>query len=175
MDDRVALSALDAALRALREDAAFAEAEHGRVHAESLLHYVDELTPFAYQAYEEWARGGDLSMKRRDREGLRNHAIDIAKHVYTDVETIRGRHRLLIVRQAPSGPGARAQFESALSRGLVQLDVWWEGRIRLGPLRTTAIAARDWRTYRPGPRWAPWLAGSSILAAGLLPFTPMLF
>lgn len=161
--------AADTALEALREDASYAHAQHGAVYQASLMHYHQTLLPLLTQAFDEVLQANDLSLSKRDRFALHAHAVDIATHVCEDVDAVRDRYRLVLERRVVAGPGARAVLEAAVSRGVMQAEAWWDGRIRLGTLTTPPIAQKPWQSYRPLPRWIPWAAGAGALSATAAP------
>lgn len=175
MDASTSLTALDAELRRLRQDADFAEARFGRTHAAGLRHVHDELAAVLLVAFERAAASNNLALSRRDRVGLARHGEAIAVAVREDLTQIDLRYAKAIAHATPQGPGARALLESALTAGRVKLDQWWEGRLRLGPLTSPTVAARDWHEFRPLPRWVPWTLGGAATASAAVPLSALLF
>lgn len=169
MDERSELTAADAALDALRDEAVFAEAQHGRVHGETLLRYREELVVILTGAFDELSQANDLSLPKRQRIALRMHAVDVAKHIRTDVDALRERHRELVRRQEPSAPGAKYVFAALANRAVAEAGVWWDGRLRLGTLSSAEVARRPVSSYRPLPTWLPWAAGAGVAGAAAVP------
>ncbi len=172
--DLVDLAAADRALAELQEEADFAEARFGKAHGESLRHYHAALLPFLRQAFDQTARAANELRSERDREGLRRHAGDIARHISADAAAVRARFHETLERHTPTGPGARHLVEAAMARGVTAAGVWWEGRFRLGTLSAPAVADRDWRDYRPTPGWVPWAIGGGVLAGTTTPLLLLL-
>lgn len=175
MDPRASLTHLDGELRRLRVEADFAEARYGAAHGAGLRHCHDELVPVITTAFAQISRATDLTLSRRDRAGLHAHAGAICAAMQQDLTDIESRFSRVIERGASTGPGARGLVEQALARGLVAVDVWWEGRLRLGPLTSPAVAARDWKQFRPPPRWLGWTVGGAATATVLLPGAMLFF
>ena len=161
----VSLLTLDGDLRRLGDEADFAEARYGKTYADGLRHVRDELSAVLLVAFERTRDANDLSLPRRDRVALTRHADLIVQAVAADLEQVQARFAKAVAQTTPSGPGAKAALGAALSLGRVIVDHWWEGRLRLGPLTSPAVAAQDWHTLRPLPRWVPWTVGG-VAAAG---------
>ncbi len=168
MDPRSDLTRLDGELRRLLVEADFAEARYSPAHGAGLRHCHDELVPVITAAFSQLARSNDLSLSKRDRAGLRAHAAAICAALDRDLVDIEIRFGR-IVSPRSTATGARAVVEQALSRGLVAVDVWWEGRLRLGPLASPAVAAQDFKPFRPAPRWVGWAVGGAATASVVLP------
>ncbi|MCD2497473.1 MULTISPECIES: hypothetical protein [Microbacterium] len=163
------LLAADDALRELQHEADFAHARHGRLYADALRHYHDQLAALLTQAFDEQARSNDLTLPKRDRLGLQRHAAEIARVIVTDVERVREEYRRLSSRAVPSDSSGRALVDAVVVSSRMQVSAWWNGHAHLATPAATAVAAQKWESFRPVPRWVPYAAGAGVVAAGAFP------
>ena len=174
MTSPTTLTALDAALRQFREEADFADARYGHTVGAGLRHSHDEMTRALTVAFVEVAQANDLSLSKRDRAGLIAHSQAIANALEADLAAVNERFRKAVSGFTPSSAGARGLMETAVARGKVAVDKLWEGRLRLGPLTSTAIANRPWREFRPLPTWVPWTFGGAAVVSVVTPTVLMI-
>lgn len=166
MDRIHALATADQALDALRDAAMYAEAQHGRAHGESLMHYHATLTATLTQAFDAVMQARDATRSKREQRGLLAYATAVGAAVQADTEAVVTRHAALVQQTLPQGNGAKHLMTAAVGIAKLQAGRWWDGHMRLGPLTSTAVAARDWRRFRPLPGWTPYAAIGGVVASG---------
>lgn len=148
MDGHPSLTSLDVELRRLHDEADFAEATYGLTHAAGLRHVHGELTQVMVVVYSHTKAARDLTLRKRDRRAIARHADAIIVALHADLVAVEARYAKVIHGGRPVAPGARGRVEAVVARSRVLVDNWWEGRLRLGPLTSPAIAAQDWTKYR---------------------------